>query len=98
MSRENHIFKKIRTGSQAELLAEALIERPASSEVRRVGTAGALAAAGMGLRISCEGCGTSEEVAPDEVVRRFGAATPLARIRPACGRERCAQSVVPFSA
>jgi hypothetical protein len=99
MAKQNHIFKKIRKGSQAEKLADILIERPASSRTKTVNTVEQLAAYGMGLRISCTACSAEHVVTKDEMVQRFGAETPLNEVKPGCTECDClAMNVIPESA
>ena len=98
MARQNHIFRKIRKGSQAEELANVLVDRPASSGVRHINTVGGLAERGMGLKISCSQCDHEETHKPDACKKTFGATTPLAEVRPdcsACGEKKT--SVMPVS-
>lgn len=99
MAKQNHIFKKIRKGSQAEKLADVLIERPASSRARTISTVGMLAAYGMNLRISCTACPGEVLVTKDEMVDRFGEDTPLSEVKPGCAQCDCtALNVIPEQA
>lgn len=84
MARQNHIFRKIRKGSQAEKLADVLIERPVSSKVRSFNTVDALAATGMGLKVTCTSCKTVSSYGASEIVATFGGDTPLVDVKPAC--------------
>lgn len=84
MAKQNHIFTKIRTGSQAEMLAERLTRRQGENTGRRISTVAALAAAGMGLRISCPACGADEHIQGDAMTARFGEETVLKDLRDPC--------------
>jgi len=84
VARQNHIFRKIRAGSQAEKLAKQLMERGAGTSVKRISTIGALVSAGMGLRVNCVDCGAPEELGGDVLLERYGAECPLADVRPSC--------------
>lgn len=96
MARQNHIFRKIRKGSKAEELANVLIDRPVSSGVRHINTVGGMADRGMGLKISCTGCGKERMIKAEDCKKTFGADTPLGEVRPdcdACGETKT--SVIP---
>ena len=98
MTQNNHIFQRIRRGSQASKLADVLISRPASSESRRIATISDMAARGMAIRLECAQCDHAERVAPDALSERFGPQTEISAVRvpcPACGGQ--AVSVIPAS-
>jgi hypothetical protein len=84
MARPNHIFRKIRKGSQAEKLVEALIARPQKSESRTIGTVQALCDSRMGIRTKCTGCGADHFYSGSEMIEVFLAETELKDIRPGC--------------
>lgn len=96
MAKQNHIFRKIRKGSQAEKLAEVLIDRPVSSAVRSLNTISALAEAGLGLKVECTACGETLVHSSDKLAKTFGAKTAVSEVRQpcaACGSE--ATSIIP---
>jgi len=96
MAKQNHIFRKIRKGSQAEKLADVLIDRPATSAGRSYNTVSALAGAGIGLKIACAACGHARVHTSDRIVRAFGAKTELKDIEAACSDcKSTAVSVLP---
>lgn len=81
---KNHIFRRIRKGSQAERLADALISRPRSSGVRRVETMADMAARSMSVRLECP-CGDFQESVPAQALaERFGASRKIVDLRPDC--------------
>lgn len=84
MAKQNHIFTKIRTGSQAEMLAERLTRRQGDATGRRISTVAALAEARMGLHITCPACGADEYIQGEAMIARFGAATVLKDLRDPC--------------
>lgn len=84
MAKESHIFTKIRSNSQAQRLADALTGRGSTCEGRSISTVGALDSAGLGLRVTCAGCGESRDYRGVEMVEAFGAQTALVDLRDAC--------------
>lgn len=82
--KQNHIFTRVRTGSQAERLAAALSERNEPQEVRQISTVSSLVASGMGLRISCGKCGCEETLCGDDLEKACGGKTPLSNVKIRC--------------
>lgn len=98
MTRQNHIFRKIRKGSQAERLADLLTERPSSAGSRNINTVTKLKEIGMKLVISCTVCGAEDHHEGEAMEATFGKDTLLSEVRPecsACGAK--AVSVMPKS-
>ena len=98
MTNQNHIFRKIRSGSRAEKLADRLSRRSAPSDGKSISTVGALDKAGLGLRVSCSDCGSDVTYAGKNMRDRFGATTPLKEISGPCGCGSRAVSRIPVSA
>lgn len=92
MPKQNHIFTKIRSGSQAERLAEALSRRNSVNSGKRISTVAALRDAGMGLRITCSSCGSTHTLSGNDMVKKLGASTELSSVRGAC--EDCGATAV----
>lgn len=84
MANQSHIFTKIRSGSQAQQLADALNGRGRSEEGRSISTVGALRAAGMGLEVTCRVCGAHHVYHSAEMEQAFGVETALSDIRAPC--------------
>jgi len=84
MSKQNHIFTKIRAGSQAEMLAEQLSKRTDQAPAKTISTVSELDRAGMGLRVSCTSCESSVLYAGRKMKDRFGATTKLSDIKTPC--------------
>jgi hypothetical protein len=84
MAKQNHIFRKIRNGSQAQKLADMLIVRPTSSDIRHVATIGAMAERGMGMKMDCSACGHVEALKGDDMLRELGADTEVSKIERPC--------------
>jgi hypothetical protein len=84
MARPNHIFRKIRKGSQAEKLVEALIARPQKAESRSISTIQALCDSNLGLHTECTACKAEHFYEGAEMIEAFGAETSIKEARPAC--------------
>ncbi len=84
MARQNHIFRKIRTGSQAEKLAIRLSGRAGQATGTTISTISELERAGMGLRVKCTSCDASTLYVGRKLKDRFGASTLLSEIKEPC--------------
>lgn len=84
MAKQNHIFTKIRTGSQAEKLAEQLSKRANQRPGKTISTISELDRAGMGLRVTCSDCGANVLYSGRKLKDRFGATTKLRDIKGPC--------------
>lgn len=82
--KQNHIFTRVRTGSQAERLAIALSGRREPKEVKQISTVSALVAAGMGLKICCSNCGSEKVLSGKDLEKACGEKTPLSKIEIGC--------------
>jgi hypothetical protein len=98
MSKQNHIFTKIRAGSQAEKLADQLSKRTDQAPAKRISTVSELDRSGMGLRVSCTACGSDTLYAGRKMKEHFGATTKLAEIKTACECGSQAVSRIPETA
>lgn len=92
MSKQNHIFTKIRSGSQAEVLAEILSRRTDRKSGKTISTVADLAKAGMGLKVSCSGCGEATLFKGRGMKEKFGSETHLRDLRDPC--ESCGSMAV----
>lgn len=97
MARQNHIFTKIRTGSQAEKLANRLSRRMNQSTGRIISTVSELDKAGMALKLSCGTCGEEVTLAGRKLKTRFGSETLLQDIDDPCTCGSRAVSRIPVS-
>ena len=97
MSRQNHIFTKIRAGSQAEMLADRLSKRTEYKTGRVISTIAELENSAMGLRICCMACKTETLHQGREMCEKFGAQTLLKDITTPCGCGSKAVSRIPQS-
>jgi hypothetical protein len=91
MAKQNHIFTKIRTGSQAEKLAEQLSNRTDQRPGKIISTISELERYGMGLRVTCTSCGANVLYTGRKLKDRFGATTKLCDIKEPCA---CGSSAV----
>ena len=98
MAKQNHIFTKIRAGSQAEKLAVRLSKRTDQKTGIKISTVSELDKAGMGLRITCTACGADEFYKGRKLKERFGATTELKEIKDPCACGSTAVSRIPQSA
>ena len=99
MARQNHIFRKIRVGSQAERLMDQLVERPESSRGISYDTVAKIADGEMALRVSCQDCGAKVVYAGEDLKAEFGADTSIRDVKPACSNcGSTATEVMPQSA
>ncbi len=84
MAKQNHIFRKIRNGSQAQKLADMLIVRPKSSDIRHVVTVGGMVDRGMAMKMDCASCKHVETLKGDDLIEAVGAETLLSEISRPC--------------
>jgi hypothetical protein len=84
MAKQNHIFRKIRTGSQAQKLADMLIVRPKSSDIRHMTTIADMVKHGMGMKMDCSACKHVEHLKGDDLIEAVGAETELSQISREC--------------
>lgn len=83
--KQNHIFTRVRAGSQAEKLAEALTERNGPTDGRQISTIAQLVSAGMALKIECMACKEAEVLAGKSLEKKAGKETSLRDVDIACG-------------
>jgi hypothetical protein len=95
MAKQNHIFTKIRAGSQAEMLANRLSKRADQKTGKTISTVSELEKYGMGLRITCTKCDADELVKGRKMKERFGASTELKEIKDPCACGSTAVSRIP---